>query len=131
MALLQVLVAAPARDPFTSELVRFLESNSCEVIASQDSEGALRIARDRRPAAIVLETMLQDGDGLSLCRQLRADPATAGIPIFFYSVLMAHDRCLEAGADGFMLKPVEQRLLLERVREAVKVRAVRRLPHQP
>jgi DNA-binding response OmpR family regulator len=131
VALHSVLVAAPAEDPFSSELVRHLQSNSCQVVVSHDSESALRVARDSHPAVIVLDTLLQDGDGLLLCRQLKADPATAGIPIFFFSVLMAHDRCLEVGADGFMLKPVEQELLLERIRKAVRTRGMRRLPQLP
>jgi CheY-like chemotaxis protein len=131
VALRSVLVAAPAKDPFISELVRLLQSNSCQVMLSHDSESALRIARDSRPTVVVLDTVLQDGDGLVLCRQLKTDPATSGIPVFFFSVMMARDRCLEVGADGFMLKPVEQELLLERIQEAAQARVVRWLPRLP
>jgi CheY-like chemotaxis protein len=131
VALRSVLVAAPAKDPFISELVRLLQSNSCQVMVSHDSESALRIARDSRPTVVVLDIVLQDGDGLVLCRQLKTDPATSGIPVFFFSVMMARDRCLEVGADGFMLKPVEQELLLERIQEAAQARVVRWLPRLP
>jgi DNA-binding response OmpR family regulator len=131
VALHSVLVAAPAKDPFISELVRLLQSNNGQVLVSHDSESALRIARNDHPDVIVLDTVLQDGDGLLLCRQLKTDPATAAIPVFFFSVLMARDRCLEVGADGFMLKPVEQGLLMERIREVVQARVVRRLPRLP
>jgi len=48
------------------------------------------------------------------------------MPVFFFSVLMARDRCIEAGADGFMLKPIEQDRLIEQVREVLNNR-VRRL----
>jgi CheY-like chemotaxis protein len=126
-----VLVAAPAKDPFIAELARRLQSDRCQVVVSHDSDSALRIARDHLPAAIVLDTVLQNGDGLLLCRQLKADPSTAHIPIFFFSVLLARDRCLEAGADGFMLKPIEQELLLEQVRQVVDTRVVKRLPRLP
>ena len=46
---------------------------------------------------------------------MKESPATGDIPVFFFSVVMARDRCVEVGADGFMLKPLEQDLLLDRV----------------
>ncbi len=125
-----VLVAAAARDPFVSELVRLLQSEGWEVLVTRDAEGALRAARTRQPALVVLDTVLPGGDGFSLCRQLKGDPITSEIPVFYFSVLMARDRCMEVGADGFMLKPVEQELLLKRIREVLN-RQVRQLPPRP
>lgn len=78
---------------------------------------------------MVLDAVLRGGDGLSLCRQLKSDPATGEIPVFCFSVLMARDRCMEAGADGFMLKPTEQDLLLSKIREVLHSR-VMRLPQR-
>lgn len=116
MASRSVLIAAAARDPFVSQLVRILRSEGREVVVARRAETALRMAAARRrPAVIVLEAVLPDGDGFSLCRRLKESPATGDIPVFFFSVVMARDRCVEAGADGFMLKPLEQDLLLDRV----------------
>ncbi len=129
MAPRAVLIAAAARDPFTLELVQLLQAEGRDVLAIHDTEAALRIARTKQPAIIVLDTVLPDGDGLSLCRRLKDNPITANIPIYFFSVLMARDRCLEAGADGFMLKPVEQGLLLAAIRETLDSR-VRQMPHR-
>ncbi len=117
MASRPALVAAATRDPFVSQLVRLLRSEGREVIVARRAETAFRMARARRPAAIILDTVLPDGDGFSLCRRLKEDPATADIPVFCFSVVMARDRCVEAGADGFMLKPLEQELLLESIRD--------------
>lgn len=120
MAPRPVLIAAATRDPFLPDLVRLLRSRGGEVLVAHDAETTARLARLRHPAAIVLDTVLQDGDGICLCRRLKATADTRNIPVFFFSVLMARDRSLEAGAEGFMLKPVEQELLLShllRIRE--------------
>jgi DNA-binding response OmpR family regulator len=87
------------------------------------------MARTKRPAAIVLDTVLSDGDGLSLCRRLKEDSTTGDIPVFCFSVVMSRDRCMEAGADEFMLKPLEQDILLERIHEILDSR-VRPLPNR-
>lgn len=118
MASRPVLIAAAARDPFVSQLVRLLRSEGIEVAVAHRADTALRMASARRrPAVIILDTVLPDGDGFTLCRRLKENQATGDIPVFCFSVVMARDRCVEAAADGFMLKPMEQDLLLERVRE--------------
>ncbi len=129
MAPRAVLIAAAARDPFVSELVQLLQAEGREVLLAHDSEAALKAVRTKHPALAVLDTVLPGGDGLSLCRQLKGDPSTASTPVLFFSVLMARDRCLEAGADGFLLKPVEQEELLTRIREVLNDR-VRQLPRR-
>ncbi len=117
-----VLVAAAARDPFASQLVQLLRSEGREVIVARRTDTAMKLATARRPAAIVLDTVLPDGDGLLLCRRLKGNAATGDIPVFCFSVVMARDRCLEAGADGFMQKPLEQDILLDRVRDILDSR---------
>lgn len=127
-----VLVAASPKDPFISEVVRQLQRERREVLTCHSTETALRAARARHPSLVVLDAVLPDGDGLSLCRRIKQDPETSGIPVLCFSSLMARDRCLEAGADGFMLKPVERDLLLDRIRGILdKVRPIRRRPAQP
>ncbi|HEX2923467.1 MAG TPA: response regulator [Chloroflexota bacterium] len=125
MAPRAVLIAAPARDPFTSELVQRLQEEGREVLVTHDTDSTLRLARSERPALVVLDTVLPDGDGLALCRRLKGDPSTRDIPVFVFSVLMARDQCLEAGADGFMLKPVEQEMLLNHIQEILNNRVCR------
>ncbi len=129
MAPRAVLIAATARDPFVSELMQLLQAEGREVLVAHDAEAALKTVRTKRPALVVLDTVLSGGDGLSLCRRLKGDPSTTGTPVFFFSVLMARDQCLEAGADGFMLKPVEQEELLTRIRDVLNDR-VRQMPRR-
>lgn len=130
MASRPILIAATDGDPFVSQLVKTLRTEGREVLVSRRLGGAARMARARRPAVIVLDTVLQDGDGLALCRRLKENPETREIPIFCFSVVMSRDRCVEAGADGFMLKPLEQDLLLERVRHILDGR-VMLMPSRP
>ena len=130
MASRPVLFSAAPGDPFVSQLVRLLRMEGREVLVSRRVESTLRMARMRRPAAIVLDTVLPDGDGLSLCRRLKDDSDTRDIPVFCFSVVMSRDRCVEAGADAFMLKPLEQGLLLDSVRDILDSR-VTPLPSRP
>ncbi|HEX2986679.1 MAG TPA: response regulator [Chloroflexota bacterium] len=120
-----VLIASAARDPFVSELVKILQSEGWEVLALHTVGAVQKAVSCRQPALVVLDTMLPGGDALSLCRQWKSDPATAEIPVFFFSVLMARDRCVEAGADGFMLKPTEQEQLLEQLRQLLNSRVTK------
>ncbi len=129
MASRPVLVAAATRDPFVSQMVKLLRSEGREVLVARHTEATLRMARGRHPAAIVLDTVLPDGDGLALCRRLKDDPITGDIPVFCFSVVMARDRCMEAGANDFMLKPLEQDMLLDRIRDILDSR-VRTLPNR-
>ena len=128
-----VLLASATRDPFLPDLVRLLRSRGGEVLLAHDAETTARLARLRRPAAIVLDTVLQDGDGIRLCRRLKATADTRRIPVFFFSVLMARDRSMEAGAEGFMLKPVEQELLLGQLLQLLGLAdpRLRRFPVSP
>jgi CheY-like chemotaxis protein len=52
-------------------------------------------------------------DGLTLCRRLKSQPETAGILILVFSHLEAEDRALEAGADAFLRKPLNEEPLVE------------------
>ncbi len=82
-------------------------------------DGALDLVREKQPDLILLDVMLPDGDGFEFCRQLRASPPTAGIPILFLTALSQEaDRVLglEIGADDYITKPFSPRELLARIR---------------
>lgn len=125
MARRPVLIASAARDPFVSELVRTLQAEGCDVLTTHNIETTQRMVRSRQPSLVILDPVLPGGDALSICKQWKSDPETAEMPVFVFSVLMARDRCVEAGADGFMLKPIEQDLLLEQVHEVLNNRVMR------
>jgi two-component system OmpR family response regulator len=108
-------------DAEISRLVaRYLRANDCRVSAAGDARHADRLLRDSRIDLIVLDLMLPDEDGLSLCRRLRAHSA---VPVIMLSAKAEEvDRIigLEMGADDYLVKPFNPRELLARIRAVLR-----------
>jgi DNA-binding response OmpR family regulator len=84
---------------------------------------ALQRIRASAPDLVVLDLMLPELDGLEVCRRLRADPATASIPIIMLTAKTDEiDRVvgLEMGADDYIAKPFSPKELLARVRAVLR-----------
>lgn len=90
------------------------------VLAATSGEKALEIARRQpQPELILLDIKMPGMDGYQVIEQLKADPATAGIPVIFVSGLTEHTdeaRGLELGAVDYLAKPVVAEIVLTRVR---------------
>lgn len=88
------------------------------VIEATDGEAGLAAARQRQPALILMDVSIPKIDGWEVTRMLKADPATATIPII---ALTAHalatdrERAREIGFDGYISKPAEPRQVLAEV----------------
>jgi two-component system, cell cycle response regulator DivK len=92
------------------------------VLETETGEEALALARERLPALVLMDIQLPGIDGIETLRRLRADPATAAIPIVAVTAsAMMHDRqkILAAGFDGYQAKPISLRPFLELVREVL------------
>ncbi len=90
-----------------------------EVIEVEDGEAALEKSRRLVPDLLILDLMLPHLSGLEVCRSLKADPATAGIPIIMLTAKADEiDRVvgLELGADDYVTKPFSPRELVLRVK---------------
>ena len=75
---------------------------------------ALDSIEDRRPDLILMDIQLPGMDGLSLTRQLKADPGTASIPVVAltaHALATDHQLSLDAGCVGYITKPFDTRLL--------------------
>jgi phosphate regulon transcriptional regulator PhoB len=97
------------------------EGFRCRTAAS--GAAALREARARLPDLIVLDLMLPEMDGLEVCRRLRADAATAGVPVIMLTAKADEvDRVvgLELGADDYVTKPFSPKELVARVRAVLR-----------
>lgn len=84
-----------------------------------DGESGLRMAREQRPALVILDLMLPDMDGFELCAKLRADPSTAKIPIVILTALDHTESTRRGGACGavaFLTKPFDPDILLATIR---------------
>lgn len=89
-------------------------------IFAKDGARAIAVARDERPALIVLDLMLPEVDGLEVCKILRRDLATSMIPIIMLTAKAAEmDRVigLELGADDYVTKPFSPRELVLRIKK--------------
>ena len=101
------------------KLVALVLSRTGRVLEAADGEGALAVARLRRPDLAVLDVQMPGPDGIEVCRRLKADPTTAGMPIVILTADVASDareRALAAGADAFVTKPFRPAELLAFVR---------------
>jgi two-component system phosphate regulon response regulator PhoB len=111
-------------EPEAVELLEFnLKQAGFDVVTAADGAQALNKARSALPSLIVLDLMLPEIDGLEVCRMLRRDPATAGIPIIMLTAKAAElDRIvgLELGADDYITKPFSPRELVLRVRKVLQ-----------
>ena len=90
------------------------------VLETDTGEEALRLARARLPALVLMDIQLPGIDGIETLRRLRADPATAAIPIVAVTAsAMMHDRqkILAAGFDGYQAKPIDVTQFVAAVRE--------------
>lgn len=97
----------------------FLESAGFIVEFAADGDSALAAARRDRPSLIVTEILIPNLDGLALCRSLRTDPLTCDIPIVIFSILNAATRAQEAGAQGFLRKPLIESTFISTIRSLV------------
>ena len=89
------------------------------VLQAESGEDALRMAKSDQPDVILLDVMMPGLDGFETCRRLKSDPATRHIPVVIVTARndsAARMRGLEAGADDFLSKPINDQALLARVR---------------
>lgn len=119
----RALILAVERDPHVRELEEhFLQQAGFDVEFALDGQDALERIRLRPPRIVVTEILLPKLDGLSLCRKLKADPATSSIAVLVFSILAASVRAREAGADAFLMKPLAERRLVDAVNGLLEAR---------
>ncbi len=114
-----VLCVDDERD--VTDLLRFLLTRAgCEVRTAASGHAALAEVSARRPDVMVLDLMLPDLDGFSVCEILRRETATAGIPILMLTAWATPDaraHGLKLGAWDYLTKPFRPHELVGRVRE--------------
>ena len=94
---------------------------------AQDGPTGLAMAAANHPDIIVLDVMMPGMDGFEVCRRLKEDPLTRHIPVVLVTALDGRaDRIagLEAGADEFLNKPIDDVMLFSRVRSLTRLKTV-------
>jgi class 3 adenylate cyclase len=104
-----------------------LAAEGYETVTAADGEQALAAAATERPDLILLDVMMPKVDGFEVCRRLKQDPAFQFTPIIIVTAMGdAKDAVtgLDAGADEYLTKPVDQQALLARVRSMLRIKSL-------
>jgi signal transduction histidine kinase/CheY-like chemotaxis protein/HAMP domain-containing protein len=111
-------------DPiFAERLVETVRSLGLRAIVAMNGRQALRLARTRLPAGIVLDVKLPDTDGFALRAELRADPRTAAVPVHFVSGLETPRGPLGLSAVGYLEKPASREAIVEAIQSLLRPEA--------
>ena len=106
------------------ELIRYnLDREGYRVLTARSGEEALDLAAANDLQLILLDILLPGIDGFEVCRRLRSDPRTLGIPILFLTAKTEEIDIvtgLELGAEDYVTKPFSPRVLLARVRTILR-----------
>jgi DNA-binding response OmpR family regulator len=101
-----------------------LQINGFATDEAQDGLVALQKIRQRPPHIVLLDVMMPNMDGITLCRLLREEPETYGLPVVMLSG-KAHPRAVEdglrAGADRYLIKPSGLDVLITTLHELLQL----------
>ena len=116
-------------NPRNMRLVRkLLEHAGYTVLEAYDGHTGLTMAIDNRPDLILMDVNLPDLDGLKVTERIKKTPTTRHIPIIALTANAMHgdkEKCLAAGCNNYMPKPISKTLLLETVTAALKTETIK------
>ncbi|HSK36264.1 MAG TPA: ATP-binding protein [Actinomycetota bacterium] len=94
-------------------LTVYLEAAGLRVVSASDGRRGVELIRALKPAIVVLDILLPGLDGWQVLESLKADPATAAIPVMVVSILDERGRGLALGAAEYLVKPVSREGVLD------------------
>ena len=95
---------------------RYLERGGFAVAMAGGGQEALRLMRERRPAAVTLDVMMPDLDGWTVLAAIKGDPTLADIPVVLMTIVDEKKRGYSLGAADYLVKPVERDKLISVLR---------------
>ena len=115
--------------PLRKSMAAMLGRRGFEVVEAASGEEALDRIRARQPDAVLLDLVMTGMSGYEVCMKLKTQPATATIPVLIISSLSEREdrlRGMEAGADDYLVKPIDAEEIVLRVRNAIRMRTLLR-----
>ena len=107
-------------EPQIREILRvYFEKEGFQVVEAADGKEALQQITKERPDILLLDVMMPVMDGLAATRKIRSEPRWAKLPIVMLTAKAMPDdqeRCIDAGANDYMAKPIDVDKLLSLVR---------------
>jgi two-component system alkaline phosphatase synthesis response regulator PhoP len=108
---------------FVEAVNMILNSKEFEVVTACNGREGLKKVKTERPDLIVLDVMMPEKDGYTVCRELKSDPQWNHIPILLLTGVVSHisttrytqEMGMETEADDFLDKPVEPEVLVKRI----------------
>ena len=101
---------------------KYLKNTRFQVMPARTLAEARNALRRFRPAAVILDVLLQGEHSWELLHELKRDPATASIPAFVITVVENREKALAMGADAFHSKPVDRLWLSQQLDEAASIK---------
>jgi two-component system phosphate regulon response regulator PhoB len=123
MAVKSHILVVEDEDTLSTLLQYNLGKEGYEVTLAKDGEEALLLAREVMPDLVLLDWMLPKLSGIEVCRQLRANPDNANVPIIMLTARDEEDdrvRGLDMGADDYIAKPFSMTELFARIRAVLR-----------
>jgi DNA-binding transcriptional MerR regulator len=111
----QLLILLAESDPYAAEFGEyFLKTEGFDVEVALGEEAAREAFAAVSPAVVIVEVLISGGAGLDLCRSFRQ---RADVAVIAVSAMQAQDAAIDAGADAFLLKPLDPLQLVSTVRD--------------
>jgi CheY-like chemotaxis protein/anti-sigma regulatory factor (Ser/Thr protein kinase) len=101
---------------------KHLQESRYQLIAARTLADARQALQQLRPAAIILDILLDGQNGWTFLRELKSDEATRSIPVLVITVIDNEKQALALGADAFLIKPVDRLSLLNKLNSLVSQR---------
>jgi DNA-binding response OmpR family regulator len=100
-------------DAETTDLLKIiLESNAFEVVATNTGEEGVQLARTNQPDVIIVDLLMPEMDGLTVCQAIREFSNTPIVVLSAYDRPGTAEQALQLGADDYLLKPMNNNLLI-------------------
>jgi DNA-binding response OmpR family regulator len=100
-----------------SLLATLLELDGFEAVPTTQASDLEQNLRKDQPDLLIMDVFMASGDGIELLRKVRSTSEFSNLPVIMTSGMDVEDQCIEAGANGFMLKPYSPSDLLDMIRE--------------